>query len=73
MHNPKLDWFNTHLSCTADTSNLRREILSGRALVVSDRSYYPNDEIGACAWCVSTLDGKERVQGGGVIPGRSND
>ena len=43
------------------------------ALVVSDGSYYPNEEAGACAWTISTLDGKEWVKGGGIIPGTCKD
>ena len=73
MTNPKIDWFNSYISCTANTSTLRQHIISGTALAVSDRPYYPNEEVGACAWTISTPDGKERVQGGGVIPGVSKE
>ena len=68
MTNPKIDWFNSYISFTANTSTLRQHIIAGTALAVSDGSYYPNEEVGACAWTISTPDGKERVQGGGVIP-----
>ena len=40
-----------------------------KSLTVSDGSYYPLAEVGACSWTISTPDGKERVQGGGVISG----
>ena len=30
-------------------------------------------EVRACAWTISKLDGKERIQGGGVIPGTKKD
>ena len=69
MKNPKLDWFETHMSCSATTSKLRENIISDKALTVSGGSYYPLIEVGVCAWIISIPDGKERVQGGGVIPG----
>ena len=70
LKNPKISWFNSYLSCTKSTSVLKNDIISGTALVVSDGPYYPKEEVGACAWKISTPDGKERVQGGrGVIPG----
>lgn len=40
---------------------------------MSDGSYYPFEDVGACAWIILTPDGKEIVQGGGVIPGLRKD
>ena len=68
-----MDWFNSYLSCTQNTATLKDCIISGTAIAVSDGSYYPTEEVGACAWTISTPDGKERVQGGGVIPGSKID
>ena len=64
---PSLSWFNTYLSYTLSTSALRQHIISGTALAVSDGSYYPNEEVGACAWTISTPYGQERIQGGGGL------
>ena len=47
----------------------KKNIVSGTALAVSDGSYYPSKDVGAYAWTISVPDGKEKVQGGGVIPG----
>ena len=38
-----------------------------------DVSYFPNERVGACAWIISSSDGSEWIQGGGVIPGPSGE
>ena len=73
MKNSKLDWFNSHISCSESTNILKTCILNSLALVVSDESYYPIEKVGACAWNISTPDGKEWVEGGGIIPGLCKD
>ena len=50
--------------CNIISMGLKNAIISGTALAVSDVSYYPNEEVSACAWNVSTPDGKERIQEG---------
>ena len=69
MKNPNISWLNSYLSCTKSTSALKKNIISGTSLAVSDGFYYPKEEVGACAWAISTPDGKEQLQRGGVIPG----
>lgn len=73
MINPKLDWFNSHLSCSVSTSNLRRDIISGKAFAISDGSYYPMEEVGVGAWTISIPDGKVRIREMGVIPGSESE
>ena len=36
---------------------------------VSDGSYFPQEQIGSCAWILASLDGSEWIEGGGIIPG----
>ena len=57
------------MSWSVTTSKLKENIISGKALAVNNDSYYLLTEVGACAWTISTPDGKKRIQGGGVIPG----
>ena len=61
MKNTNLDWFNSLLSFSDSTSILKTYITHGTELAVSDGSYYPTEEVGACAWTIYTLDEKEWV------------
>ena len=58
-----------NLSFSHSTDQLLCHILQGSALAVSDGSFYPDDNIGSCAWVVSTPDGSQYIKGGGLIPG----
>ena len=73
LEKPKLDWFHTYISSSTSTASLYAHIISNTALAVSDGSYYPHEKVGACAWTISTPDGKEWIKGGGVIPGEHTD
>ena len=70
---PPLDWFMHRIQSTRCTSKLLTSLLNGSALAVSDGSYFPNERVGACAWIISSSDGSEWIQGGGVIPGPSGE
>ena len=52
---------------------MKRHIISGLDIVVSDGSYYTYKQVDACAWIVSSLNGKEPIQGGWVIPGETKN
>ena len=43
--------------------------MNGTAIAVSDGSFFPHSQVGACAWIISSPDGTEWVRGGGIIPG----
>ena len=73
MKNPRLDWFNSHLSFSDTTNILRTCIKNGTVLAVNDGSYYSTKGLGACPWKISTSDGYEWVKGGGIIPGLCKD
>ena len=73
LRRPKINWFMHDLSSSHSTINLWREILTGKAYAVSDGSYFPTTQTGACAWIVSTRDGAEWFKGGGIIPGSKED
>ena len=36
---------------------------------MSDGSYFPLQQVGACAWVIASSDGTEWICGGGLIPG----
>ena len=73
LSEPKVDWFNTIITSSPTTSYLKECLLNGSAVGVSDGSYFPIQEVGACGWIISTPDGGEWIEGGGVIPGLQSD
>ena len=68
-----VNWFNKYMTSTDSTKYLKECLINGTALGVSDGSYYPVQEVGACGWIISTPDGTEWIEGGGVIPGLKSD
>ena len=66
---PKVDWFMHRLNSSPSTSKLLSSLVDGSALGVSDGSYFPHEQIGSCAWILSSSDGSEWIEGGGIIPG----
>ena len=70
---PDLDWFMDNISHTTSTTKLLASILDGSALAVSDGSFYPIQKVGSCGWIISSDDGTEWIQGGGLIPGTADD
>jgi hypothetical protein len=66
---PQEDWFLQQLSSSATTDDLWTCILQGNALMVSDGSYYPHEEVGACAWKIFTPCLTQWIQAGGLVPG----
>ena len=73
LSEPKVGWFNTLLTSSPTTSYLKECLINGSAVGVSDGSYFPIQEVGACGWIISTPDGGEWIEGGGVIPGLQSD
>ena len=71
--NPEINWFNKYLEYSANTSALKHHLCQGAVVIVSDRYFYPNEQVGACAWIVASPDGKELIQGGRVIPSKHRD
>ena len=70
---PQINWFLSHLSSSRNTELLLDSIKNGKALAVSDGSFFPLEEVSSCAWIIATPDGKEWIRGGGVVPGESHD
>ena len=70
---PRNDWFTNYVTATDTTDNLWMEILEDKAYAVSDGSFFPTSQTGACAWIISTRDGSEWIKGGGIIPGCKED
>ena len=73
LQQPKIKRFMNHLISTPITASLLYHILHGSAVGVSDGSYYPDTNVGACAWIVSTPDGSEYISGGGLLPGSPSE
>ena len=46
---PQIDWIISHLISSNNTNTLLDSILNGHALAVSDGSFSPLEEVGACA------------------------
>ena len=73
IHWPPLDWFMKNITHSKCTSKLNKSLHDGSALAVSDGSYYPVQQVGSCGWIISSADGNEWIQGGGIIPGEAGD
>ena len=58
---------------SVSTSALLNSIMDGISLAASDGSFFPLSRVGACAWIISTPDGVEWIQGGGIILGEYKD
>ena len=73
MPTPKIDWFMKDIQSSNSTDYLRDCIISSTAIAVSDGLFSPLEKVGGCAWIVSTQDGTEWIQGGGVVPGEEHE
>ena len=73
FHQPEIQWFMQRLRCSCSTSELYRHLMEGTAIIVSDGSYFPDYQVGACAWILATPDGNEWIEGGGLVPGPPED
>ena len=58
-----------NLSSSHTTNRLLQHLIEGSAYAVSDGSFFPDSLVGAAAWIISSPDGLEWIQGGGIIPG----
>ena len=65
---PSISWFHNYLESTHSTASLLEHILAGTAVAVSDGSFSPQDDEGACAWIVACPDASEWISGGGMVP-----
>lgn len=70
---PKVNWFNTTVASSTTTSYLEVCLISSTAVGVSKGSCSPIQEVGSCGWIISTSDGSEWIEGGGIIPGLTHD
>ena len=69
----EIQWFMNHLWSSKSMAQLRWHLLNGTAIQVSDGSYFPDYQVGACAWILATTDGEEWIEGGGLVPGSPDD
>ena len=63
LNKPDIKWFMSHLRTSPTTTSLYDHIIDGTAITVSDGSFFPHSQVGACAWILSTPDSKEWVEG----------
>jgi hypothetical protein len=68
IQQPSIRWFHKYLESTPQTHILRQHLLEGTAIAVSDGSYFPDEDVGACAWIIATPDGAQWISGGGSTP-----
>ena len=68
-----LDWCMNNITHSTSTSKLHTSLLDNSALPVSDGSYFPVQQVGSCGWIISSSDGSEWIQGGGIIPGEAGE
>ena len=70
IRSSKVPWTVQHISSSPSTARLRLHLLAGTAIAVSDGSFFPDSQTGACGWIIATPDNADEwVQGGGLIPG----
>ena len=61
------------MGCSCSTAELYRHLIEGTAIIVSDGSFFPDYQVGACAWILATPDGDEWIEAGGLVPGPPED
>ena len=66
---PKETWFMHNLQHSDSTDILWKHILAGTAITVSDGSFFPDEQVGACAWKVATPCMTQWIKAGGLVPG----
>ena len=59
----------SRLNCSISTDKLRFSIINGSVIAVSDGSQFPQYKIVMCAWIITAPDGKEWIEGGGIVTG----
>ena len=67
IRKPQLPWTMSTLRTSPSIEGLLLALRDGAGCEVSDRSYYPNEKVGAAAWMIITPDGTEWIEGGGVL------
>ncbi len=56
------------------TSKLFESLMNGSVPTVSNGSlFFQTERVGACAWAISSSDGSEWIEGGGIILGPVNE
>lgn len=68
IRHPTIQWFHQYLEASDNTASLYRHLRNGTAIAVSDGSYFPDEDVGACAWIIATPTGSEWITGGGLMP-----
>ena len=67
IRKPQLPWTMSTLQTSPSIEGLLLALRDGAGCAISDRSYYPNEKVGAAAWMIITPDGTEWIEGGGVL------
>ena len=62
-------WATQRLGATPSIDSLLQDIVTGKAILGSDGSYFPLTLKAGCSWCISSQDHSEFICGGGATPG----
>jgi len=70
---PSIPWIADHLDSSPSIDTLLQDILQGNAVAVCDGSYFEQYTTAAAAWTLSSADGVEWIEGGGIVPGVTSE
>jgi len=73
LASPAVKWITSHLCPSASIEQVLSDILTGTAVAVSDGSYFEQYSTVAAAWIITSADGQECIEGGGIVPGAIQD
>jgi hypothetical protein len=69
LASPTVKWITSHSCSSARIDQLLSDVWAGKAIAVSDGSYFEQYSTAAAAWIISSADGQEWIEGGGIVPG----
>jgi len=70
---PSIPWITDYLETSPSIDVLLQDILDGKAVAVCDGSYFEQFATAAAAWTISSADGVEWIEGGGIVPGVTSE
>jgi hypothetical protein len=70
---PSIPWITDHFATSPSIDALLQDIVDGKAVAVCDGSYFEQYATAAAAWTLSSADGIEWMEGGGIVPGVTSE
>ena len=68
IRNQLWPWITSNLRASPSITQLLLDIEAGKAIAVSDGSYFKQFATAAAGWILSSDDGCEWIEGGGIVP-----